>query len=252
MKDRTTVAAAALALALAGAAPAALAQQPPPFPPEHQTATGHEPGGEHTGAAAHEGFHHPPPMNWTDPTPEPRREVHEGGEAVEVKGPPPFVGPLINFAILAVLLYMAVRRAINPALAARRAAMETEIAEATRLRTEAEAMHREYSERLANLDREVALLKAEFVKAGEAERDRLIAEARERARRLREEGDNTIEQEMKRLKDELRREAVLAATSAAEEAVRKGVTPSDQQRLADDYIRDLAALPTTDAKGAQA
>jgi F0F1-type ATP synthase membrane subunit b/b' len=47
--------------------------------------------------------------------------------------------------VLLVLGYMAVRRVVNPGLAARRAAVETEIAEAKRLHDEAAALHQEYT-----------------------------------------------------------------------------------------------------------
>ncbi|MFO0644834.1 MAG: ATP synthase F0 subunit B [Polyangiales bacterium] len=222
------------AIALALAAPAAYAQ-------EHGSEG--TPSGEHAEGPAQnheehgltEGFHAPEaPFNMANPSPAPVVTAHG-----EIKGPPPFIGPLINFAILVVLGYMAVKRQVNPALNARRAAVETEIAEAKRLHDEAQALHREYSDRLENLKGEVAALKADFVKQGEAERDRIIAEAQARGEKMRAEGVMVIEQEMRSLREELRREAVLAAVSAAEETVRKNVTPADQTRLVDEFVQAI-------------
>lgn len=200
--------------------------------------------------SVHEGFHAPTvPFNLANPSPAP---TQEGGR--EVKGPPPFLfGPVLNFAVLVVILYMAVRRMINPALAARRAAVETEIAEAKRLHDEAAAIHKSYSARLDGLADELAALKADIVKQGEAERDRIIAEAEARAERMRTEGTQAIEQEMRALRDELRREAVVAAVQSAEETLRKSVTAADHSRLVDDFITALEAeakQPST--KGARA
>ena len=48
-----------------------------------------------------------------------------------------------------------------------------------------------------------------------------------------------IEQDMRTLREELRREAVLAAVSAAEETVRKNVTPADQTRLVDEFVQAI-------------
>lgn len=225
----------AVSLALALASSAAWAQ-------EH---------GENTGQAQeHGGFHAPAvPFNLANPSAPP---VQEGGR--EVKAPPPFLfGPVLNFAVLVVLGYMAVRRVVNPGLAARRAAVETEIAEAKRLHDEASALHQEYASRLEGLQEEVAALKADLVKQGEAERDRIIAEAQARGERMRVEGTQAIEQEMRALRDDLRREAVVAAVAAAEEAVRKGITAADQVRLVDDFVAAIEAeAKAQPAKGARA
>jgi len=231
---KRSIATAALALALA--APGAWAQ-------EHGDSPGHQ--DQHA-----EGFHAPAvPFNLANPSAPPVR-VGEG----EVKAPPPFLfGPVLNFGVLAVVLYMAVRRVVNPGLAARRAAVETEIAEAKRLHDQAEAIHREYTARLAGLETEIATLKADLVKQGEAERDRVIAEAQARAERLRAEGTQAVEQELRALREELRREAVVAAVTAAEEAVRKGITPADQARLVDDFVASLeSAAKGQPVKGASA
>lgn len=182
------------------------------------------------------GFSPPPvPFNMTS-YPAPTVTDAHGNQA---KGATAFIGPVINFALLMILGYMALRRSINPALAARRAAIETEIAEAQRMHTEAASMHQEYADKLARLDDEIAQIKADFTRAGEAERDRILAEAREKAQRMRDDARASIEQEVKALRDELHREAVLAAVTAAEETVRKTITAADHTRLADDYIQSL-------------
>lgn len=190
-------------------------------------------------AAAHgpvEGFSAPhAPFNLANPSP----PVVTDAQGASHPGPPPFIGPLVNFGILLMLGYMALRRSINPSLAARRAAIETEIAEAQRMHTEADSMHREFSEKLSQLDQEIARMKAEYARAGEVERDRVIAEAQAKAERMRTDARAAIEQEMKSLAEELRREAVLAAATAAEETVRRTITAADHSRLADDYITSL-------------
>lgn len=201
------------------------------------------------GEGGHEagGFHMPDGINWT--TVGGTVTHNEHGREVTTPRPPPFVGPIINFGILLVLGYMAVTRSINPSLQARRAAMESEIAEAKRLHAEAQTMHDEVSTKLNALDAEIDTLKAQFVKAGEAERDRIIAEAHSRAERMRAEGSAAIETELKALREDIRREAVIAAAAAAEATVRSSIGADDQRRLADEY---LAGLESAGKEGAQA
>jgi F-type H+-transporting ATPase subunit b len=198
---------------------------------------------EHGTAHGAHGAHEPEPINWTQFGG--TRTVH--GEVKPV--PPPFIATLINFVVLAAILFWAVTRKINPALADRRAVIEAEIGEAQRLRAEAEAMHREYTERLAKMESEFAALREEFVKAGEAEYARIIAEANARAERMQREGELTIQQEIRQLRSDLLREAVEAATASAEHAVRTNINSGDQGRLAEDY---LANLEKDAVKGAQA
>lgn len=202
--------------------------------------------GEH-GAAGHgeHAEHHIEAINWADFSPPPRPNPE--GEGTH-PAPKPFLATVINFLILLTILYVAVKRVVNPALASRRAAVEAEMGEAQRLRAEAEAMHREYSERLAGLEKEIAAIRSEFVQAGERERDRIIAEARDKAERMRRDAEIVIQQELKQLRNDLVREAVEAAALSAEQAIRTSVTSADQARLADNYLAELERVPA--AKGA--
>ena len=201
---------------------------------------------EHEASAHEGGFHMPDGINWTGVGGEVVHTVN--GREVRSPRPPPFVGPIINFAILLVLGYMAVTRSINPSLLARRASVESEIAEAKRLHDEAQAMHSEMTSKLGSLDAEIASLKAQFTAAGEAERDRIVAEARARVERMRADGTATIDQELKNLREDLRREAIIAATAAAEATVRSSIGADDQRRLADEYLSGLEAAGTEGAR----
>jgi F0F1-type ATP synthase membrane subunit b/b' len=85
----------------------------------------------------------------------------------------------------------------------------------------------------------MATMRAEFQKAGEAEYKRIIDDANARAERTRKEGEFAIQQEIKQLRDDLMRQAVLAAAESAEKAVRTQISPQDQARLADTYLASI-------------
>lgn len=189
--------------------------------------------GEHEGAEGEhaEGHHdhNPAPINW----------LEFGHRDPEGRPQPPLIASIINFTLLLGILVFAVRRAINPALADRRSAIEAEIGEAQRLRAEAEALHREYSDRIASMEDEFAAMRVEFQRAGEVEYKRIIEDANQRAQRMREEGEFAIQQEMKQLRDDLLRQAVDSAAASAEKAVRAQISPQDQGKLADEYLASL-------------
>jgi F-type H+-transporting ATPase subunit b len=132
-----------------------------------------------------------------------------------------FQGTVINFLVLVGLIVWIIRKKGNPALAARRA----EVAET--------AM------RLEKLDEEMVQIRGEMIKAGEAERDRIVEQAEEKAARLRKDTGFLIEQQIKQLRKELTQEAASAAVVAAQELLQERTTDADQDQLAEAYLSRL-------------
>jgi F-type H+-transporting ATPase subunit b len=175
---------------------------------------------------------------------------HEGGEAEE-EGPQPInfanchaatipIGAMfLNFALLLAIVLRLGRTPIQDMLRGRHLAIKEALEEAQRIHSEAEARYREYSVRLETLDQEVTRLRTEMAAAGQAERDRLVAEAKERAERLQRETEFLLGQELKQLRVDLEREVAEAAVQAAEETLRKVTDRDDQERLAEDYLKAL-------------
>jgi F-type H+-transporting ATPase subunit b len=190
---------------------------------------------------AHGSSHGPEAINWT--TFGGTRADHAG---VQKPNPPPFIATLVNFGLLATSLFFAVKRAINPSLATRRAAVEAEIAEAQRQLAEAEAQLREYKDKLEKSRDEFAKIREDLVKAGEEEAKRILDEARAKAARMTAEGEALIAQEVKNLRADLIREAVEAAIKSAEEAVKRSVNAQDQARLAEEFLTNLERVASSD------
>lgn len=185
----------------------------------HDAHAGHDPevgalrpGAEHP-AVAHEGEHH---FNVMD-----------------------FVATVVNFLIWLAIVILLLRKPLTSYLKSRRLAVVEGLEQSKRLREAAEKKHAEYTERLKHLDDELAKLRQEMIQAGEAERDRIIAEAEARAARMRRDAQFVIDQQMKQLKADLTREAIEAAILAAEGVLGEQTSGADQQRLADDYLGNL-------------
>jgi hypothetical protein len=58
---------------------------------------------------------------------------------------------------------------------------------------------------------------------------------------MRRDAEFLVEQEVKQIRADLWRGTVEAAVTAAEELLKKRVTPADQERLAEDYLADLGS-----------
>lgn len=150
---------------------------------------------------------------------------------------PPFLANIINFLALCVILWFIARKPLGSFLTERKREIEEGLLESKRIKEQAETKHREYKERLSRLDTELAQLKKEIVAAGEKERDRIVADAEKTAGRMRRETEFLVEQEMKQLRIDLRREIVEESVRTAERVLRERVTADDQRRLADEYAR---------------
>ena len=150
------------------------------------------------------------------------------------------IASFLNFAILVGVFVHLFRGKLADFLKERKASVEQALNEAARLKAEAEAKHKEYSARLAQLDQELAEIKRDLIAAGVKERDRIVADAEQKAARMRREAEFIIEQYAKQLRSDLTREAALAAVESAEALLLTSTTSHDQQRIAQDYMTTLA------------
>ena len=151
------------------------------------------------------------------------------------------IASIVNFAILLGLFVYLFSGKLKSFLVERRAEVSKQLEEAARLKAEAEVKHKEYTERLARLDQELAQIKADLIAAGKQERDRIIADAEQKAARMRREAEFIIEQHAKQLRVDLTNEAAEAAVAAAEQLLLRATTTYDQQRLAQEYLASLNA-----------
>lgn len=152
---------------------------------------------------------------------------------------PPLAAMLLNTAILAYVVVRFGRRPLADALKKRKAAIMQGMLDAARMKEEAEARLAEYEEKLAHTDEELERVKREMREAGEAERARVLGEAKERRTRMERDARLLIEQEIKAARQELMRQVVSGAVQSAAERMAKEIGSADQQRLADEYLATL-------------
>jgi F-type H+-transporting ATPase subunit b len=148
----------------------------------------------------------------------------------------PLIAMLLNFAgLLAILIWLG-KKPLMAFLQARHIAIRDALEDAQKTRAEAEARYKEYSQRLDQLDKELARLREEMSHVAKADRERIVADAEERAARLQREADFLLSQELKQVKKDLEKDLAVAAVGAAEEVLRRVTTGQDQTRLAEGYL----------------
>jgi F-type H+-transporting ATPase subunit b len=200
--------------------------------------------GEH-GPGAHGGGHGPGEINWMNGFIGESEDAHPSSPweptLFRPKGtPPPLMAMLINTAILFYILGRVGAPKITTALKRRKTTIMQGMDEAARMKEQAAARLVDYETKLERIDDDIERVKREMREAGEAERARMLADAKEKRARMERDAKLLIEQELKAARETLLRETVRGAVISATDVLSKQVTSADQQRLADEYVKSLA------------
>jgi len=191
----------------------------------------------HGGSAASEhggGHHGPGHINWTD---------------TDNKKQPPYIALLVNFAVLLFIYYKFGKGPVAEGLKKRREGIAKQIEEAARIKKEAEGRAKKYQAQLERLDEEAEQTKQAIRTTGESDRERVLREAEEKAARLERDADALLEAEKRQAKRVLYEEAVEKAVKRAEDLLRNKLTQADHERLAEEFLAQLAAKQGGGARG---
>jgi len=146
-----------------------------------------------------------------------------------------------NFIILAGGLGYLVGKNAGPFFRSRSAKIRGDIAEATRLREEAEAKAREMETRLSSLGAEIEKLRAEAHGAFSAEGERIRQETERQLARIGQQTEQEIASMTKAAREELRAYAARLAVDLAEQRIRSRMDGPAQSRLVDMFTRQLGS-----------
>ena len=130
----------------------------------------------------------------------------------------------INFTLLVIILVVVLKKVgIKDFLESRREEIRTKMDDLKNEKGAAEARLQELETRLKELEAKRDEIIAEFKKEGMAEKDRIIAEAKERSAQMLTQADLAIEREIASAKEKLKQEIVNAAALKAEEIISREI-----------------------------
>ena len=131
---------------------------------------------------------------------------------------------------------------LNPVknvIAERKAKADSQIADATKLRTEAEAMKAEYEQNLQNARTEANEIVANAQKTATARGEEIVGEARPQAAALKQKAEADIAQERKKAVNEVKDEIGGMAMEIASKVVEREIKEADHQDLIDEFIKNV-------------
>ena len=150
-----------------------------------------------------------------------------------------FLAQICNLMIQLVIFKKLLLNPVKKVIAERKAKADSQIADAQKLRTEAEAMKAEYEQNLQNARNEANQIVASAQKTAAARSEELLGEARAQAAALKQKAEADIAQERKKAVNEVKDEIGGMAMEIASKVVEREIKEADHQDLIDEFIKNV-------------
>ena len=150
-----------------------------------------------------------------------------------------FLAQICNLMIQLVIFKKFLLKPIRQVIADRKAKADSEIADAQKLRTEAEAMKAEYEQNLQNARIEANQIVAAAQKTATARSEEIVGEARAQAAALKQKAEADIAQERKKAVNEVKDEIGGIAMEIASKVVEREISEKDHKDLIDEFIKNV-------------
>ncbi len=149
---------------------------------------------------------------------------------------------VLNFAALVfILLYFLKKPAVN-FFNNRRETIRAELEELEAKRIEVERAYKESEAKMGSLEASAREIVAEAVRQGEAERERILAEAERAAVTMKRQAELAVQNELTMAKAKLKSEIAEEAAKAAEELVLRHLQPADEAKMIAGYLDKVGGV----------
>ena len=148
---------------------------------------------------------------------------------------------VMNFVVLAGVLFFILRKPVSQALSSRIKGIKEQLESLEVQKVEAEKQLAQYNEKLSQLENEAEKIVADYVKQGNEAKAKILQEAERTAEKLQVQAKRNIEHEFAKAKQKLQQEIVESSLQKAEESLKKKITAQDQDKLVDEYLDKVVA-----------
>lgn len=149
---------------------------------------------------------------------------------------------IVNFVILMVLLRLLLYKPILNMLSARRQRIQESLEYAERVKAEAAQQQKDFERRLEDARREAQVASQAAQQVGEKEREAILAQAREEARKMVEQAKGQIAYERKQMMAELHDEVVRLSLLAAQKVIGQSLDERTHRKLVTDFLAQADKL----------
>jgi F-type H+-transporting ATPase subunit b len=153
-----------------------------------------------------------------------------------------WVFKFFNFAVLLAIVVKFAGKPLKNYLVNRHKGVKERIEEGERMFREAEALKKEYENRLAKLDEEIDAFKKVVIEETEKEKQKILEEARGLALKIKEQARLTYEQEIREAKGKIKEEIARLTVERAEKLIAERFSRSDNDKMVEEFIEKLRSL----------
>ncbi len=149
------------------------------------------------------------------------------------------VSLVLNFLAFVGILYAVVYKKADAFFTQRHEEIKAKLERLQRAEAEANEKIREYGDKLKELSTEGEKIMEQYRVEAAEERTKIIARAEETAARIKNDAERTLNNELSRVKAELRQEAAAEIIKQAESILKDRINDEDRQRLVRQSLDDL-------------
>ncbi len=149
----------------------------------------------------------------------------------------------INFTLLVIILVFVFKKAsIKDFFSGRRAEIAQRFETLKNEKAEAESKYQALEKKLREFEEQKKTIIAQYRAEGEAEKQKIIADARDRAGQIMAQAQLATQREMQGAKERIKTEVMIAAARKAEEIIIREFKDKDQDRLVSEFIERVGKL----------
>ncbi len=138
---------------------------------------------------------------------------------------------LINTGIIVLIYFFFLHKPVCAILDKRAQAVNKDMEDAEKARTEAQAVKAEYEERLEQSKEEAGRILSEATKRAQQRGDEIVSEANAEAANIKQRAEESIEREKKRAVNEIKEEIADMVIAAASKVAEKEISAEDNERI---------------------
>jgi F-type H+-transporting ATPase subunit b len=142
----------------------------------------------------------------------------------------------LNVIILVAILYKLTAKGIKGFFVGRRETIKESLETAIEEKEAAQKKFEEYSTKLEQARGEIEDISQMIRAQGEAEKEKIIEDAKRAADKMKEDAKSRMDQEFKKMKNELRAEAAELSVQMAEAILKKSIKKNDHDGMVKDFI----------------
>jgi F-type H+-transporting ATPase subunit b len=149
---------------------------------------------------------------------------------------------VINFIALMIILIKFGAKPIGSALSGRRKQVKEDLATLEAQKVEAERSYKEFSTKLASVEKDVDLIVEKAIAQAEIEKGKIIERAEKAAEDIKRQAQMTVANEVIAARRMLKNEIADKAAIMAEALIIKNLTEDDQVKIVEDYLDKVGAI----------